>query len=181
MQPSLFEGSATRLVAGSVFTLLLAIACVADIRTRRIPNRLVAVLSVAGLVFSVTTAPHPWQGFVSGIAGLGLGLALWIPFYALRWLGAGDVKLFAAAGAWLGPARTLEGAFIAAIAGGVLAIGWMVRAYGWKGFTVATSMSVAAVRSGGRAPLDPRSRHALPYGVALAIGSVAVAWFQVGA
>jgi prepilin peptidase CpaA len=51
-----------------------------------------------------------------------LGLALFMPFFALRGLGAGDVKLLGALGAWLGPSIVIYVAFYSAIAGGVLGV-----------------------------------------------------------
>ena len=45
---------------------------------------------------------------------------------ALGVLGAGDVKLFAAGAAWLGPAGVWPATTYAALAGGVLALGWVV-------------------------------------------------------
>jgi prepilin peptidase CpaA len=92
-------------------------------------------------------------------------------------MGAGDVKLFAAAGAWLGPMRTLDGALIAAFAGGVLAAVWMLRAYGLAGTAVAASMSVRSPKTVVNHPVDPQSHRAIPYGVALSIGAALAAWF----
>ena len=177
MQASLFTTSTGAFVAGTIFTVLLAAACAADVRARRIPNTLVASLALAGLLYSAVAASSPARGVLGGLAGLGLGLALWLPFYALRWLGAGDVKLFAAAAAWLGPVRSIDAAFVAAIAGGVLAVGWMLWNYGLSGSTVTASLAVSSPRRFMSRPVDIRSRRAVPYGVALAIGALAAAWF----
>ncbi|HBI68974.1 MAG TPA: hypothetical protein DDZ22_08115, partial [Massilia sp.] len=61
--------------------------------------------------------------------GLGLGLAFLLPMYALRLIGAGDVKLLAMVGAFVGAGQILSIALIALIAGGVLAL--LVAA--WQG------------------------------------------------
>lgn len=177
MKESLFSASPGALVAGVAFTAALAYACVSDVRSRRIPNRLAALLAGTGLIYSTAVAASPWDGVLHGFAGLALGLALWIPFYALKWLGAGDVKLFAAAGAWLGPARALEGALIAAFAGGVLAVIWMLRAYGVAGTAATASLAISSPKRVVNHPVDIRSRRAIPYGVALAIGAMTAAWF----
>ena len=42
---------------GAVFALLLGAVCVSDLRTRRIPNRLVLVIAVLGIVVSVASVP----------------------------------------------------------------------------------------------------------------------------
>lgn len=165
------------LSAGVVFTGLILYAALQDVRNRRIPNVVVAVLGVLGVIYSVVVEPGT-PALLRAVGGLATGLVCWLPFYALGWLGAGDVKLFAAAGAWLGPVRTVEGALIGALAGAVLAVGWMIWSYGWK--RTATTLSVATA-----APeiLAPDGRHidrrrTLPYGVALAVGALAAAWLS---
>jgi len=106
---------------GAVLLVLLTAACVSDLRTRRIPNLLVVATAVTGTAIAVLTKPVI-PGLMQAGGGLGTGLVIWLPFYALGMLGAGDVKLFAAAGALLGPATTVRAFFFTAIAGGVLAL-----------------------------------------------------------
>jgi prepilin peptidase CpaA len=176
MGTSLFAFSPTALVGGGVFSALLACACVSDVQSRRIPNWVVASLAATGVAYSVATGSLT-HALLLSFAGLLLGLSIWLPLYALHWLGAGDVKLFAAAGAWLGPARTIEGAFIAALAGGVLAVVWMLKAYGVSGTAAVASLAVRSPRLVTNHPVDSKSRRAIPYGVALAIGAMTAAWF----
>jgi prepilin peptidase CpaA len=95
-------------------------ACVTDVRSRRIPNV---------LTFGAAAAAVVVHGLVEGVAGLGasvggwlLGAALFLPFFLLGGMGAGDVKLLAALGAWLGPRDTLWVAIYASMAGGVMAV-----------------------------------------------------------
>jgi prepilin peptidase CpaA len=95
-------------------------ACVTDVRTRRIPNVLTFGAAAAALAFHAF-APSG-QGVVSAIEGWFVGAALMFLPFALRGLGAGDVKLVAALGAWLGPLNALWLAVYAMIAGGVLAL-----------------------------------------------------------
>jgi len=173
----LFPPFASTWLAGAGFTGLLVCACVFDVRTRRIPNPLVAALLVTGFAYSVAQSTSVSTGLLHAGGGSFLGLALWLPFYGFRWMGAGDVKLFAAAGAWLGPMRTLEGALIAAFAGGVLAALWMLRTYGVAGTAVAASMSVRSPRTVVNHPVDAKSHRAIPYGVALSVGATLAAWF----
>ena len=58
----------------------------------------------------------------SGVGGWLLGAALFFPMFALRGMGAGDVKLLAAVGAWLGPAQVVWWRSDTSIAGGVLGL-----------------------------------------------------------
>jgi prepilin peptidase CpaA len=168
------NGPAT-LLATSVFATLLGAAALWDWRTRRIPNRLVGALACTGIIASAVSG-GAWSGLARGTAGIAVGLFIWLPFFAMRWIGAGDVKLFAAAGAWLGPARTLEGALVAALLGGVLAIAALVHAHGTRNTAARIAVGVAAPGTLRPGPLDARSPRAIPYGVSLALGALAAAW-----
>ena len=162
------------LVAGLVYSTILVVAAIGDLRTRRIPNKLVAVLAVAGIVYSVMRAPLV-SGLLQAGGGLLAGLACWLPFYMLGWLGAGDVKLYAAAGAWLGPARAAEGALIAALFGAVLSLIWMMKSHGVK--ETAQTLGLAAGTPEMLAPPSGSGkRSTLPYGVAIAFGAIWAGW-----
>jgi len=175
MKASLFAGSTIAFVGFAIFTTLLLCACVSDIRRRRIPNGIAALLAATGIAYSATASATLGHALLGSISGLLLGLAIWLPLYVFRWLGAGDVKLFAAAGAWLGPARTLEGALIGAVAGGALAVVWMVFAYGLNGTAATAALAIANPRKIVNHGVDVKSRRAIPYGVALAIGAMTAA------
>ena len=105
---------------------IAAVACATDLKSRRIPNWLTFGASAIALLF------HAWNGGVAGLqssaGGWLLGVALFAPFFALRGLGAGDVKLLAALGAWLGPLTILFVAFYSMLSGGVLAMAVAIRA-----------------------------------------------------
>ena len=161
-------------VAGLVFTIVLLGAAIGDIRTRRIPNRIVAGLAIAGFVFRLVL--DGGEGFLVAGEGLLVGLACWLPFYAFGWLGAGDVKLYAAAAAWLGPKSALEGALIAALAGAVLALLWMVKTHGMR--RTSQTIGLAAGTPGILSPRQDGSGRSsrLPYGVAIAFGAISAGW-----
>jgi prepilin peptidase CpaA len=95
-------------------------ATVTDLHSRRIPNALTLTGAVAGLIYSVATGGGP--GATASLEGWALGLLLWLPIYALGGMGAGDVKLLACVGAWVGPGAILYVAIYASIAGGLLAL-----------------------------------------------------------
>ena len=163
------------MLAGIIYTAILVLAAIGDMRTRRIPNRLVAVLVVLGLAFSVTQRPV-LAGTLHGLEGVLVGLACWLPFYALGWLGAGDVKLFAAAGAWLGPMGALEGAFIGALAGAVLAVLWMLKSHGVRNAVQTLGMAAGSPGLLSSPAGGEKGRSTLPYGVAIAFGAICAAW-----
>lgn len=161
--------------AGVVFTAILVMAAIEDLRTRRIPNKLVAVLAVAGIAYSVARAPVI-AGFAQAGGGLVAGLACWLPFYMLGWLGAGDVKLYAAAGAWLGPARAVEGAVMGALFGALLSLLWMVKSQGIR--NVAQTLGMAAANPDLLAPDSDAAgkKSTMPYAVAIASGAIWAGW-----
>lgn len=173
----MFAGSEWRLAAGALYSVLLVIACITDVRWRRIPNTLVGVLAAAGFAFSIGLEPW-WPGLLRAAAGFGLGFAIWIIFHIAGGMGAGDVKLFAAAGAWLGPSGAWRAALVAALVGGVLSL----AALAWQRRTregvqrVAMSLSMLSLAPLGRVGPDTDRRAYLPYGVALACGALLTAW-----
>ena len=173
----MFAGSDWRLGAGAVYTVLLVVACVTDVRWRRIPNTLVLVLALTGFAFSVMA--ESWgPGLVRAFAGLALGFAIWIAFHVAGGLGAGDVKLFAAAAAWLGPGGAWRAALIAALAGGALSLGaLMLQRRTREGVErVAMSLSMFSLAPLGKVAPGEHRKGYLPYGVALACGALLTAW-----
>jgi prepilin peptidase CpaA len=91
-----------------------------DLRVRRIPNVLTFGATLAALVLGGVTGGV--TGLTRAAGGWLVGVALFFPFFALRGLGAGDVKLLGALGAWIGPMLTVWSAIFASIAGGVIAL-----------------------------------------------------------
>ena len=107
---------------------LLALACVTDLRTRRIPNVLTFSAAAGAVLFHLVTGG--WQAAGWSIVGLFVGALLFLPMFALRGMGAGDVKLLAAVGAWLGPGQVAMAALATSLVGGVMAV-VVALAYGY--------------------------------------------------
>jgi prepilin peptidase CpaA len=158
--------------------ILAAAACFTDLRWRRIPNLMI----LAGL--SAGFAINTWDGGLRGLGmsflGAGLGLALFLPFFALGGMGAGDVKLLACLGALLGPFDLLRVAVAAALAGGLLAL----AAAAWQHRFLATLRGLRNLFSfwisGGLRPayewsLENPAALKIPYALPLAVG----AWWIV--
>jgi prepilin peptidase CpaA len=95
-------------------------ACVTDLRARRIPN--VLTFGAAGVAVAAHGYVDGWPGVLTAMGGWGAGVAVFLPFFLLGGMGAGDVKLLAALGAWLGPREALWLAIYASLAGGVVAL-----------------------------------------------------------
>src|SRR5262249_38276226 len=115
----------SELIVIGTLTAGLAAAAAIDLRTRRIPNPLTAGLALSGVGFAAMGISH--VSVAASLAGLGLGLLLMLPGHFFGGTGAGDVKLFGAAGAVLGPAPMIGAFLYTAIAGGALALIVAVR------------------------------------------------------
>ena len=90
-----------------------------DYSQKRVPNWLNAVLIVTGMV--VQGCYFGTSGLTAGFWGLLTGFGLLIVPWLMHGMGAGDVKLMAAIGVWLGPLLTLYSFALGAVIGGVAA------------------------------------------------------------
>ncbi len=100
--------------------IVLTIAVIADIRFYRIPNWLTFPSMLFGICYH--TYANGFHGFVLCIAGLFLGICVFVPFYIVAGMGAGDVKLMGAVGVFLGPGGVFAAFLATAIIGGLYAI-----------------------------------------------------------
>jgi len=154
--------------------ILLLAACLSDLRTRRVPNVVVLVTAVAGTVAAVLVKSLV-PGLIQAGAGLGTGLLIWIPFYAMGILGAGDVKLFAAASTFLGARPAVEASLYTALYGGVLAFVYMLVRSGFSGTLIRVAQGVRQPELLRNHP-DANSRR-MPYALAIAAGVLTVFWW----
>ncbi|HIE1098788.1 MULTISPECIES: prepilin peptidase [Stenotrophomonas] len=96
---------------------------ISDLYARRVPNAWLlaaCALAVPLLIAGQFTTPRlPWLSHVCGAA---LGLVALLPFYAVRWMGAGDVKFFAVLGLLLGMQALLPVWVVASLAAGLHAL-----------------------------------------------------------
>lgn len=160
--------------------LLLLAAAICDLRTRRIPNLLTFGGTALALLYSLAAPQHHGSGPLWALGGLGLGLCLMLPLYLLRAMGAGDVKLMAMAGAFLGPDGTWQAVIFVFITGGMAAMAyalWHRVAGKLLRNTLQTTellfVTVAAgIRPDARAS-SAQSVGSLPYGVSIALGTTA--------
>lgn len=108
-----------------VFALIWSAACW-DLRYRRIPNGLVLSGVVVGITVQLGLAGV--GGLLDSLAGLGVGLAILMPGYLAGTTGAGDVKLMAAVGTFLGPYQMLLAGLASIAVGGAIALGFLALA-----------------------------------------------------
>jgi prepilin peptidase CpaA len=136
-----------------------SIAAVIDVFSHRIPNWVTLTAFVAGLLINTWLAGA--GGALLALAGAALGAALLLPFYSIRAIGAGDVKLLAAIGALLGPQALVSVAVYGALVGGAISV--VILVVRRRLFLALGEMLIQR-----RAPT--RSGATAPYGVAIASG-----------
>jgi prepilin peptidase CpaA len=155
--------------------IVLVIATVTDLRSRRIPNWLVLPFLLAGIVVSAVS--HGWHGFGQSLMGLALGGLLFGLLYWMGGMGMGDVKLLAAIGAWIGPGQLLIALVLIGIVGGVMALCWAIGG-GFVGELLSgTGDLLFSIRKRGLRPhpelvLENPLTRKMPYAPAIAIGTL---------
>ena len=162
-----------------ILMLLLTGAAISDYRSRRVPNWLVLSGILFGVIYNTALPPSPHDNILFPLAGLGMGLLMFLPLYLVRAMGAGDVKLLAMVGAFLGPGETFHAALASMIVGGVLSLLVVfVRGTARRMFHNLASLFQLGFldATGGSAPSlrisDGASAGSLPYGVAIAMGTI---------
>jgi prepilin peptidase CpaA len=170
---NLLEHWPTWLVA---FTLV--VAAVIDGWQLRVPNWLTFPMIISGWVFAVATSG--WAGLGESLLGTVVGLALLMPAYAIGGMGAGDVKLLAGVGAWVGATTTFYAFCVSALIGGVIALAMVLLRRKWKHHkdqflsiigevvTIGNPNELATI-----AAQRKSSMLLLPYGIPIAIGTIA--------
>lgn len=96
------------------------VAAIIDVRMFKVHNLLTVPLAISGVAYHAFSDGGAGLGY--SLAGLSLGFASLIVFYALGGIGAGDVKLMAGVGAWLGGWLTLNVIVISGVAAGVYSL-----------------------------------------------------------
>lgn len=158
--------------------LLIGIVLVAayfDLRVRRIPN----VVNLAGLIMGLTlnTVFAGWSGTAMAFCGLLAALCVYIPLYAVKGMGAGDVKLMAAVGAIVGPGNWLNIFLVTALIGGIAGL-VLVLLRRKTGQTLLNLSLIVGQLAKGRLPADQDSSLSihhekslkLPHGAIIAAG-----------
>lgn len=174
MEPIVHTGMHT--IAQAVFVAGMLAAAGSDLRRRRVPNRLNLAILAAGLGARALDGGIGSVGL--GALGAALGLALLIVPFAARWIGAGDVKLVAAIGAWLGPAALVPALLLGLVGGGLVAAAMAVAGGAALRAEVFGNVKAALVTM--NAPHAPRRRRAQLVPLALPLGAAALLVFFGG-
>jgi prepilin peptidase CpaA len=166
-----------------ILICLVVQAALTDLAIRKIPNVLILSGLLLALVLHLLTGP-PWAPLSQWFAGAMAGFFLFLPLYLLRGMAAGDVKLMAMVGGFTGPLPALKIAALAYLIGGVMALAMLLFSGRWRqgGRNLMLICKPMLLRLLGMpllpVPMPPSaSVGGIPYGVAVALGTVGVlAW-----
>jgi prepilin peptidase CpaA len=159
--------------------VIFCVSCLSaffDLRVRRIPNWLIAIGLICGVILNAFQGSHY---LVQSLLGIVVGIAVLILPFALGWIGAGDVKYFGVVGALLGVSWLPRVFFYSALIAGLIAFGYLSMGLAsisrfkefWLDFkAVVLSMGnvlpdPVRTKTGGRS-------NSVPWGVAFAAGTL---------
>jgi prepilin peptidase CpaA len=159
-------------------TAVLVVAAVIDGWKLKVPNWITFPFVISGWIY--WTVGHGWEGLGWSLGGTAVGLLLLYPAYAIGGMGAGDVKLLAGVGAWICGAATFYAFCVCALVGGLIAVGMVLVRKNWRHhaaqfksiageiLTIRDPELLAAI-----AAERKKSMLLLPYGIPIAIGTIA--------
>jgi len=158
-------------------TVVLVVAAAIDGWQLKVPNWITFPMVLSGIVYN--TVAFGWEGLGASLLGMVVGLALLMPAYAIGGMGAGDVKLLAGVGAWVGVATTFYSFCVSAVIGGVIALAMVLIRRGWtkhkdqflvivnEVMTIGNPNDLSAIAAERKS-----SMLLLPYGIPIAIGTI---------
>ena len=158
-------------------SVILIVAAYIDGKQLKVPNWITLPMVLSGLLYH--SVASGWSGAGDSLSGIGWGLLCLLPLYAVGGMGAGDVKLMAGIGAWLGAVTTCWAFAVTVVVGAVMAVimvlcsGRVMHHYrqaihlAYEIMTI-RNPSVLFARAKERKP----TMYLLPYGIPICIGSI---------
>ena len=163
----------------AILLALLVVAAVYDYRTYKIPNWLTAGGLLFALIYNTVVPFSHEQGLLWAVGGLLVGFMVMLPCYALRILGAGDVKLIAMVGAFLGVTDTLHAIIYSLIAGGIAALLFAFHTHAlarmFSNLKNMTQMLMLSATAGFKPDLQIQSIKSvgkLAFGICISVGTI---------
>jgi prepilin peptidase CpaA len=176
-----FENEIFSTASTLVLLVLLASAIGTDLKSHRIPNfLLVSALNLALILHAMSGGI---DGLITATGGLVVGLAMFLPLYAIGGMGAGDVKLLAVVGCFLGPWGAVLAGLASMMVGAVFGISIIVWQRVWPILEFHVAQFLISPQAKARTTSVSHSlRHrnpitAIPYAPAIAAGTVATLWY----
>jgi len=161
-----------------LLSAILIAAAIIDGWILKVPNWLTVPLVVAG--WTAAAYCHGFQGLGWSMAGTAVGLCVLLPAYAIGGMGAGDVKLMAGIGAWIGATATFYAFCVSAVVGGAIAVVMVLARRRWhhhflQFFQIVDEILV--IRNADKLSAIAADRKSsmmlLPYGIPIALGTIA--------
>lgn len=161
----------------ALVSAVLIFAAYIDGKQLKVPNWITFPMVLTGLVYQ--TIAYGWTGCQASLLGIACGLACLLPLYSIGGMGAGDVKLMAGIGAWLGVATTWNSFLVTVVVGALMAVVMVM----WSGrirhhvtqffhiafeiFTIRDPKKLFAIAKERKSTM-----FLLPYGIPICIGSI---------
>lgn len=166
-------------------TVLVGLAITTDLLWRRIPNFLTFPAFFAAIILHIYF--QGWTGLGLALSGAFLAPILLLIMHGGRGIGMGDLKLAAAVGAIVGPVLAIAAMFLSAIAGGILAIAFLLK-HGSPLRNLLSTFSIGlpfrktktAKNESSPETTGDSAPKTIPYGVAIGVGSLltlVVSWW----
>ena len=162
---------------------LVVAAATVDLARRRIPN----VLLLTGWAIAVPLqllSPEPGTALLGALAGAVCGLLVFLPLYVLRGMAAGDVKMMATVGLFVGPYDALQVAVLTWCAGGIMALAIIVgkgrvrHAFANVGDLLRPLWMRARGIPAVAEPMRQPSVGGMPYGLAIAVATLTLLYMH---
>jgi len=174
----------------ATLALVMMMVVESDVRDCRIPNVVVMLGLCAGVGLNLVGPTNGRDGLFGNFPGalgaghalLGVlvGLALFLPLYLLHAMGAGDVKLLGALGAFTGPVEIISLALSILVAGGLLAVARTLWSRNSRQVFGNVKLVLAGLAGGTGRRFDPATQSAdrMPYALAFAGGLLAYGYWR---
>jgi prepilin peptidase CpaA len=167
----------------TVFCLLCVSILIWDLLFRRVPNMVVIAALLAQALFIAFfrgEADYPTHDLTAAMIGFFMGLLIFVPFYAFRAMGAGDVKFFALLGFFLGPTALIPVWVVGSLMAGVHALCvmaskslevFLIRSF-WFSVLARCSLLSKWQRLAIRIEAARKGRQGIPYAAYLSVGAL---------
>jgi prepilin peptidase CpaA len=162
-------------VLTAAFVVIGLVATVSDLARGKIYNWLTFPAMAAGLAAQAHFGGLAGVG--DGLLGIGVAFAAYSWLYFLRAMGAGDVKLLMAFGAWGGAAHVLHVALLGVLLGGAFGLALLAARGKLPDFLRRMRRFLLSVFVRELEPEAPKIDHSqtMPYGLPISAAALAVA------
>jgi prepilin peptidase CpaA len=155
--------------------ILILAAFYTDLKTMTIPNLLTVSFLAGGCLFALLS--DGWNGLLLSLGGAAAGFIPLLVLHLAKGIGAGDVKLFAAIGAWIGTMAVLQLMMYAILYAGLVGLLLLVFNRPFARRVTAGLATLTSLPLGSRLGASPwftwaKSGRTFPFMLAVAPGAI---------